>query len=253
MTPLPLHPWWPDAAPPWLHPHLIFELLAFVVGFQTFLYLRRRGHDPVARVEHRGALVAAAAIGAGVGARLLFWLEDPVRTWANLYRPEVWMTGRTVVGGLLGGWLAVELVKKALGVTRSTGDVVVAPVIVGLCIGRVGCFLSGISDGTHGVPTALIVGMDLGDGVPRHPTALYEIAALLAIGLWLWAMRDREPYDGIRWQRLMFAYLGFRLGVEVLKTAPFPYLGLSAIQVASLAGIGYIAALWAKAPARSPG
>ena len=222
------------------------------MGFQAFLFLRRRGHDTVRAVEHRGVIVAAAAIGASVGCRVLFWFEDPVHTWHHLSEPATWMSGRTVVGGFLGGWIAVELAKKALGVTRSTGDIVVAPTIVGLCIGRLGCFFSGISDGTHGVPTASILGMDLGDGVPRHPTALYEIAGLLVIGLVLWLLRDREPYEGVRWERFMFAYLGFRLAAEVLKTEPFPYLGLSAIQVACLLGMGYIGALWARRPARIP-
>lgn len=227
-------------------------MLAFLVGFQTFLFLRRRGHDTVGKVEHRGAIVAAAALGAAIGCRALFWFEDPVRTWQNAADPATWLMGRTIVGGLLGGWLAVELAKKALGVTRSTGDIVVAPVIVGMCLGRLGCFFSGISDGTHGVPTDSFLGMNLGDGVPRHPTALYEIGALLAIGLVLWLLRRREPYEGVRWERFMFGYLAFRLAVEFLKTEPFPYYGLSAIQLACLAGMAYVTVRWARPPARIP-
>jgi len=47
-----LHPWWPTAIP--IHPHTLFELLAYTAGFQTFLALRRRQKDSVASVEKRG-------------------------------------------------------------------------------------------------------------------------------------------------------------------------------------------------------
>jgi phosphatidylglycerol---prolipoprotein diacylglyceryl transferase len=234
----PLHPWWPDAAPGWLHPHVVFEVLAYAVAFRLFLWLRRRGQDSVGNVEHRGALVAAAAIGGAVGARLLFLFEDPAWSWQHRWDPGLWSSsGRTVVGALLGGWLAVEVAKKVLGVTRSTGDVVVAPLIVGMCIGRLGCFFSGLQDGTHGVPTSTILGMDLGDGMPRHPVMLYELAFLALFGVGLWVARATEAYEGARFRRFLGGYLAFRLVVEVWKTQPFLYGGLSSIQVASAVGL----------------
>ena len=60
------------------------------------------------------------------------------------------------------------------------------PIAVGLAIGRVGCFLAGLHDDTYGLPTALPWGVDFGDGTPRHPTQLYEIAVVLPLG---WALR----------------------------------------------------------------
>ncbi len=55
-----------------------------------------------------------------------------------------------------------------------------------MCIGRVGCFLTGLSDATCGVRTDLPWGVDYGDGVPRHPAQIYEILFLLALGTMLW-------------------------------------------------------------------
>lgn len=46
-------------------------------------------------------------------------------------------------GGILGRLLAVEGTKRALGVRRRTGGVYVFPLVAGMAIGRVGCFLSG--------------------------------------------------------------------------------------------------------------
>jgi prolipoprotein diacylglyceryltransferase len=56
----------------------------------------------------------------------------------------------------------------------------VFPLILDTCIGRVGCFLTGLADHTHGVATALPWAVGFGDGVGRHPTQLCESAFLLA-------------------------------------------------------------------------
>ena len=50
------------------------------------------------------------------------------------------------------------------------------PLVVGIFIGRIGCFLSGTNEFTYGQETSSLPGMDLGDGLSRHPLALYELA-----------------------------------------------------------------------------
>lgn len=234
-----LHPLWPATWP--VHPHFAFELLAYSIGFQVFLWGLRRAPDPVEDALTRAQLLGAAVVGAVVGAKGLFLLEDPAQTAAHLGELQWLMSGRTIVGGLLGGTLSVELAKRLLGVRTATGDAFVAPLVVGLCVGRVGCFLTGVADGTHGIPTSLPWAMDLGDGVGRHPAALYEIAFVAALGVLHRALRGRVP-NGHRFQLFLGGYFAFRLGVEVVKTQPFPYLGLSAIQVACLVGLAYTVA-----------
>ena len=78
--------------------------------------------------------------------------------------------GKTIVGGLIGGLVGVELVKLAMGIRRSTGDLYAPALAVAIAIGRIGCLLTGVADDTSGTPTSLPWGMDLGDGVSRHPT-----------------------------------------------------------------------------------
>ncbi len=86
----------------------------------------------------------------------------------------------------------VEPTKKWIGVRQSTGDSFVLSVLWGTAIGRVGCFLTGLSDRTYGIATTLSWGIDFGDGVARHPTQLYEIGFLIAL---FFALRwcDRLP------------------------------------------------------------
>ena len=85
------------------------------------------------------------------------------------------------VGGLIGGLIAVEWTKRWLRVTIPTGDLLVVPLVAGIAIGRIGCFLTGLADRTYGLATGLPWGVDFGDGVLRHPTQIYEIVFLTGL------------------------------------------------------------------------
>src|SRR5713226_4011137 len=67
-----------------LHPHLLFESLGYTLGFLVFRILRRRQGDPVPQ-SIRWSVIAGAAVGAVVGSKDLYWLEDP-RTIAAHWR-----------------------------------------------------------------------------------------------------------------------------------------------------------------------
>lgn len=212
--------------------HLLFETLGYLVGFSIYRRLKRRDFldEPM-----RWTLVVAAILGAVVGSKVLHHLANPAY-WPH-YRshPELLLVGKTIVGGLLGGWIAVEVVKKRLGVLERTGDLYVLPLLVGIACGRVGCFLSGLEDRTYGVETALPWGIDFGDGVARHPTQLYEILFLCVLGLII-HRPGCEPPRGARFRAFVLAYMGFRLAVDFIK--PYEAIaGLNAIQWAALAAL----------------
>jgi phosphatidylglycerol:prolipoprotein diacylglycerol transferase len=222
-----------------LHPHTVLEVIAYSAGFQLFLLLRRRWPRPGATVpfEQNGWIIVGGVFGALIGSKLLAWLESPQQYWAaSRAGLAALVGGKTIVGGLLGGWIGVELVKKRIGVHRRTGDVYVFPLIVGMCIGRVGCFLTGLADHTYGVETSLPWGVDFGDGVARHPTQLYEIAFLLVLAGAL-LLRMRRPWvDGDVFRLFILGYLLFRFAVEFIKPRFTGYLGISAIQWTCAAG-----------------
>ena len=157
-----------------LHPHLVFEALGYALGFR--LFLRLRGSADVLTDVARYSVIAGAAVGAALGSKLLHWLHQPGLTLAHWNDPVFLMGGKSIVGGLLGGVAGVERVKRWLGESRSTGDLFVLPLCLGMAVGRIGCFLTGLADHTFGVATTLPWGVDFGDGIPRHPTQLYEIA-----------------------------------------------------------------------------
>ncbi len=221
--------------------HAVFESLGYLVGFRVFIGLRARWGDAVADAT-RYSVVAAAAVGAVLGSKVLVWLQHPLATWAQRADPAALLGGKTIVGGLLGGLLAVEGMKRALGETRRTGDLFVLPLCVGLAIGRVGCFLAGLDDHTYGNPTSLPWGVDFGDGVPRHPAQLYEIVALALVAAWALRARGRAGLrEGDMFRGFMMLYLAFRLALECIKPNPETLAGLSAIQIACAAGLLYYA------------
>ena len=158
------------------HPalHTLFEALAYAVGYQLYRRNRSRAGDIIAD-DQRWIVIAAAAIGALFGSRILGVLEQAPRIgihWQSFLLPG----GKTIVGGLLGGWIAVEVTKRVRGIHSRTGDLFAVPLCIGIAVGRIGCLLAGLADDTCGTPTTLPWGIDFGDGIPRHPTQLYEIA-----------------------------------------------------------------------------
>jgi prolipoprotein diacylglyceryltransferase len=208
--------------------HFLFETLSYFIGFRIYLRLRKRSGDVVTD-DHRWLLIAATFVGAAVGSKVLNWFVAPQILFRNWSNPYFLMSGKTMVGGLIGGLLAVEWTKRILGVRRRTGDLFAIPLCAGIAIGRVGCFLAGLQDDTYGVATDLPWGVDFGDGVPRHPTQIYEIVWLGLLALWLRRL-SRKPYrEGDLFKTFMVAYLAFRLAVDFIKPGA-PIFGLTAIQ-----------------------
>jgi prolipoprotein diacylglyceryltransferase len=218
--------------------HFAFEVAGYFAAAIVYTVLRQRRGDAIA--DHaRAFALAGAALGATIGTRLLFWLCDPALTLRNIGNPAYLLGGKTIVGGLLGGLIGVELAKRIIGLRRSTGDLLVLPTIAAMCIGRIGCFLAGPVDHTAGDPTNLPWGIAIADGVRRHPVALYEIAFLLVLAPIVARPKRRE---GDSFRLFMTAYLAFRLAVDFLKPEPKPLLlGMSAIQWACIAGLIYYA------------
>ncbi len=219
--------------------HLFFESLSYFIGFRIYLKSRNRSGD-VVTTEQRWWVVAAAITGAAVGGKVLNWFVDPQLLFRNWSNPYFLMSGKTVVGGLIGGLFAVEWAKRRLGVKRRTGDLFAIPLCAGIAIGRIGCFLAGLRDDTYGVETGLPWGVDFGDGVARHPVQAYEILWLGLLALWLYCLSHKPHREGDLFKTFMVAYFAFRLIIDFIKPGA-PILGLTAIQWACAAMLGYYA------------
>jgi len=218
--------------------HIILETVGIVVALAYYGRLRKETLDAISD-DHRLTLLIAATFGAFFGSRLLGSLESPELFFGGggaigwLY----YFQSKTIVGGLLGGLFSVEAAKRMIGVQQRSGDVYVYPLILAMMIGRVGCLAMGVGEPTYGVPTDFFLGIDLGDGIPRHATALYEIVFLGLLWLTLrWVSARFELRPGRLFMLFLSSYLLYRFLIGFLQPQ-IPLAGLGAIQWGCLVGL----------------
>jgi phosphatidylglycerol---prolipoprotein diacylglyceryl transferase len=150
-----------------------FDILAWCAAGLTLLALKRHPALalPVAK-DQKLSYYAVLVLGAALGAYLFGTL--------NLWASGQSGVGRSIEGAIFGGIASIEIYKRRARISARTGARFAAPLAIGIAIGRIGCFLAGLDDFTHGTPTTLPWGHDFGDGIPRHPVQLYETIAMLA-------------------------------------------------------------------------
>ena len=166
--------------------HTLFDIVAATAAAaMTVGCFFWRLKDAAQRIDQAGfgyaiALVAGAAVGGyAAGTANLRLSGDPG-------------VARSIVGALAGAIVAIECFKRTRGISGSTGLIFVPAFCTSVVIGRWGCFFSGLTDHTHGCPTALPWGHDFGDGLPRHPVQLYESAAMAAFLVYALVMLARR-------------------------------------------------------------
>src|SRR5437868_1437341 len=202
--------------------HALFDGLAWLTTALVTVALRH-WRAPLFVSPGRPSIgyLMAIAIGGGLGAYLLGSLS-------------VWLMGqaslsRSIEGALAGAILGVELYKWRTGLRGRTAALFALPLALGIGVGRIGCYLSGLDDLTYGTPTDLPWGHDFGDGVLRHPVQLYETGAMAVFAaLYLLALARRQRFvlnQGFALFVLFYAVQ--RFGLEFLKPYPPVLVGLT--------------------------
>jgi phosphatidylglycerol:prolipoprotein diacylglycerol transferase len=224
------------------------------------------------RVDGQGAdavgFVAVTLVVGILGAKLWHVLDTPedfrYLGWSVLWSSD----GFAWFGGLVFGIsaLLIQGWRDKIGALR-TLDLAAPAAAVGYGIGRIGCFLSG--DGCYGVAITPVHflsftfhpwGMSFPQGIEPvfvrvYPTPLYEMAANLLIGAWLWWRAGKPQKTGaILGQYLLLSGLA-RFLVEFVRRNPKVLWGMSNAQLASAgsAVAGVLMLAWvATRPAVSP-
>ena len=204
-----------------------WTMLAAIVLSATWWFFKSK-RDPGLLPIYIGALG-----GAFLGAKLAYLFAEGWRDWPM---PDRWLrlaTGKSVLGGLLGGYGGVELMKWLNGYRKTTGDLFAFITPLGIALGRVGCWLQGCCQGK---PTAmrLLAVRDAAD-VARWPSPQVELVfQLVMFGLVL-LLRGHPRFQG----RLFFFYLltygVFRFLHEFIRDTPGMLAGMSGYQMISLA------------------
>lgn len=195
-------------------------------------------------------LQAITLVGAVVGAKLSVLLGDygwpfvPMHDWR-----DVLVSGRSVTGALIGGFLAAEVAKPILGYRMPPNDRFATLLPFTFAIGRVGCLSAGCC---HGIPWNGPWAITHADGIPRHPTQVYEMLFQLAVGLIFLALLRRGLLFGRLFSVYLIAYGAFRFAIEFLRATPKTWGPLSAYQGLCLVMIVLGAAFLVKRTVRPP-
>jgi hypothetical protein len=199
--------------------HPFFDLAAWAAGSASgWAIYRWRLKATAGRLAGRlgPRYFAALVCGAVAGA----WLAGSL----NTLRDPAPALSHSIAGALAGAIVAVEAYKAARGIRESTGGLFVGSLAVGIVVGRFGCLFSGLPDRTYGVATRLPWGVDLGDGISRHPVQVYEsLSIALFLLIYLLALARRAPWAMRRAFYVFVAWYGAqRFAWEFLK--PYPKL-----------------------------
>jgi phosphatidylglycerol:prolipoprotein diacylglycerol transferase len=236
--------------------------MALAVFLAYLIYRLTKQKLPLSEDEKR-FIALAAFLGAMIGSKLPFLID---RNWQGLNPWVHWLSdGKTVLGGLFIGYLAVEATKLALGIKVKTGDAFAMPIAAALCVGRIGCFFGGCCFGNQTDLPWGVCFQAAGDAIPipRHPTQLYEaifhatwllILAILTLGTSRNTIgrvdasytsenrpnQTRGSFREFRWleghllKAYLLCYLAFRFLTESIRPEPTLAWNLTVYQFACI-------------------
>jgi len=213
--------------------YAFFVFLGLLAGGATYFILAKKMHT----MGDRSVFIAVAALAGGViGAKLPYWIGN-YRQIIDSY-PNIMpiLSGRTITGGLIGGTIAVMWIKHRLKITEKRGNLFAPAVALGMAIGKLGCFFNGCC---YGIPTDLPCGINLGDGIMRHPTQLYEIPLFLLFFFYS-LPRVKSAPPGYLFFLLMNYYFVIRFFEEFIRQNSELYWGLSFFQYISIFALLFI-------------
>ena len=212
-----------------------FVLLGLVVGLLVYFYEAKKSNS----LNENGIFIVVGALAGGaIGAKLLELIVNYNYFFANINNAAALLSGRTIIGGLIGGTLGAIVTKKLLGIKEKRGNLFAPAIALGVAIGRLGCFFRGCC---YGKPTNLPWGVDFGDHILRYPTQLFESLFMLIMFIYLERIKNRKDIKpGQMFKTLMISYFTFRFFIEYIRVEPVVFAGLTIFQIISLGVIVYL-------------
>jgi phosphatidylglycerol---prolipoprotein diacylglyceryl transferase len=224
-----------------IYTHDFFTTLGLLAGLAVYYYELRRRRMLNGKIFW---ISIAAIFGGGIGARLITsWEHISYYTdnFGNVTLTNlIAHSGKSIIGGIAGGYLAIYLSKKALRYPLTTADCYAPAIPLAMSIGRIGCFLSEYPLGT---PTNLPWGIRLPPEslpvgavcptcqYPMHPSMIYEIIFHLIALFLIYRYRNRVYVKGETLKIYLLASAVFRFGVEFVRGNTEQLFGLTGPQV----------------------
>lgn len=219
-------PWFPWSVLPPTSAAALYAL-AYLTGIVAFCLLakkRRLLTDGIGKVAMVGLI--GGLLGANIGQFLATGGE----------------AGKSVLGGIIGGYLSVMLAKRQLGLVRPTGDLFAVALMAGEAVGRWGCFLGGCCGGKSCTLPWAIGG--------NHPTQLYlSGACALVLLILVLVERNLHAAENGLWYLQNVLYCPARFVIEFYRTGATSHAGLTTAQWVCLVGwLFFSYKLWKEKP-----
>ena len=212
-----------------------FIALGFLIGLAVYFWEARKNK---LLGENNVYIIFGALTGAAIGAKLLDFIVDYRYFVINFWDINTILSGKTIIGGLIGGVIGTRITKKIFNIEGKRGNLFAPAIAIGVAVGRIGCFLKGCC---YGKLTNLPWGVNFGDGVLRHPTQIYESLFMLVMFTYLEKIKNREDIKpGQLLKILMVSYFAFRFFIEFIRVQEVVLFGLTGFQIISLLAIIYL-------------
>lgn len=221
-----------------------YGLMMMLAFSAAFAWVHLRGPTVGIQPERLVPIYGAAAVGGLIGARILYVLAvTPPAHWFSL--DAIFSAGGFAwYGGVIGGAAAVVAVSRALALPGwKVVDLLAPALLVGLGIGRLGCFAAGCchgavvpsAPGTALLPEGLIHGQlwlhasfpflsaEFHDGVgrihdvPLYPTQLWSSAAALGLAAVLGLVWRHRRFDGQILALMLILEPPLRIAIEAFR------------------------------------
>ncbi|MEW6679446.1 MAG: prolipoprotein diacylglyceryl transferase [bacterium] len=223
-----------------LYTYGLFLAIAFMVGFWL---AERRAFDLKRHISNIGVLIFVSGI---IGARIFNAISNPSSySFIDVF---ISRSGFTFHGGLIFAIISVWIYCKKKGLPfLKIADIFSPSFIIGMSIGRIGCFFEGCC---FGKPTSLPWGILFPVGswgwkrfgnTPLHPTQLYS--SLLDFILFLILIKIKPKRNGFVFFSFLLGYSIIRFFVEFLRDQPLFLFSLTQPQVVFFI-VGIISIIW---------
>ena len=243
-----------------IHPYGMFILLAFCSAFILAHYRALKvGIHP----DRLAMVYVSAAVGGMSGGKILHAVAvAPAETLAD---PMSLISGSgfVVYGGILGGAVAVAATAHLVGIPKwKLADLAAPAVIIGMSVGRIGCFFAGCCHGavapigphpTGLFPEGILHGqawlsgvapfltLEFNDGVgaihgePLYPTQLWDMSLLMALVIFLNVLYRHRRFDGQIAAMALLIQPFIRIFTEAFRADPRGYLYATEVSAATAA------------------
>lgn len=174
-----------------------------------------------------------AIVGAFLGAKILYLIAEGLSVVGEEYWLQQWLTGKTIVGALLGGYLGVETAKRLVGLKEATGDWFAIGVPLAIAAGRMGCLRHGCCLGKECSEPAWLMLAD-SKGVDRWPAVPLELGFNLLFVTAILPIALRGMGKGQLFHAYLISYGIFRFWHEFYRDTPLLFAGISGYQLGAL-------------------